>query len=160
MKGDGRTTATNSFGQVTLYLTSMSSTFCILKVIMLPTGRLFGRISKKGPNKSRAAGQFCGRILADFEQKGPKRGRILTKLFPFSYPHSREAFKKKCHFATHKDKSSVFLKPKFLQKGKIIGGPNFFPQRPNFSSGLAEKFCNELALMRTRTFTVQSKKRA
>ncbi len=26
-------------------------------------------------------------------------------------------------------------------------GPNFFPQRPNFSSGLAEKFCKELATL-------------
>jgi hypothetical protein len=95
---------------------------------VLPTGRLFGRISQKGPNKKwSTAGQFRGRILADFEQKGPKRGRILRKFSPpifFSY--SREASKKKCYFPTHTDKNSVLLKTKFLQKGKITGDRIFF----------------------------------
>ncbi len=38
-------------------------------------------------------------------------------------------------------------KRKFLQKVKITGGPNFFPQRRNFYPGLAEKFCKELATL-------------
>ncbi len=71
-KGYGRTrltTAANSFGQVT--------------VIVLPTGRLFGRLSQKGPNKRGAAGHFCGRILADFErsaEKGPNFEKIVSLL--------------------------------------------------------------------------------
>jgi hypothetical protein len=32
-------------------------------------------------------------------------------------------------------------------KMKNTGGPNFFPQWPIFSSGLAEKFCKELATL-------------
>jgi hypothetical protein len=63
--------------------------------------------------------------------------------------------KKNCYFHTHTDKNSVFLKPKFLQKGKITGGPKFFPQRPNFSSELAEKFCKELATLHTRDLSRQ-----
>jgi hypothetical protein len=30
---------------------------------------------------------------------------------------------------------------------KITGGPNFFPERPNFSSKLAEMFCKVLVAM-------------
>jgi hypothetical protein len=40
---------------------------------VLPTGRLFGRVSQKGQKKSGAAGQFCGRISADFVLKVRKR---------------------------------------------------------------------------------------
>jgi hypothetical protein len=39
---------------------------------------------KKGRIKSEAAGQFCVRILAEFVQKGPKKGRILIQLFSSS----------------------------------------------------------------------------
>jgi hypothetical protein len=31
---------------------------------------------KKGRIKSGAAGQICGQILADFEQKGPKKAEL------------------------------------------------------------------------------------
>jgi hypothetical protein len=48
---------------------------------VLPTGRLFGRIVKKGRIKSGAAWQ-----TADFEHKRPKRGRTFKKLIPSSYP--------------------------------------------------------------------------
>jgi hypothetical protein len=74
---------------------------------------------------------------ADFEQKGLKRGRTC---FPPLIPS-------KCYyFPTHTNKNSVFLKSKFLQKVTITGG-NFFPQRSNFSSALAEKFCKEYAAL-------------
>jgi hypothetical protein len=47
------------------------------KFAVFPTGRFFGRISQKGPNKNvGAAGKICCRILTGFSQKGPKRGRI------------------------------------------------------------------------------------
>jgi hypothetical protein len=53
--------------------------FCLLEgdkmdqaVLPLPIGQFFGRLSQKGPNKkSKAAGQICGRIVVNFEQKGP-----------------------------------------------------------------------------------------
>ncbi len=46
-------------------------------------------------------------------------------------------------FPIHTDNKIVFLKPKFLQKLKFT----IFPQRPNFSSKLAEKYCKELATL-------------
>jgi hypothetical protein len=78
---------------------------------------------------SGAVGLICRQILADFNKKGPKRGR--------SSSNSREEI---LFFPTHTNKKSVFLKPKLLQKVKITGETIFFSQRPNFSSGLAEKF--------------------
>ncbi len=47
--------------------------------VVLPTDRFFGRITS-GRIKSRAAGQSCGRILTDFVQKEPKKGRTSYKL--------------------------------------------------------------------------------
>jgi hypothetical protein len=40
---------------------------------VLPSGRLDGLITQTGPNKNRADGQTCARILAVLVQKGPKR---------------------------------------------------------------------------------------
>jgi hypothetical protein len=42
---------------------------------------------------------------------------------------------------------SVVLKPKFHQKGKMAGAKFFFFIGRIFSSGLAEKFCRELATL-------------
>jgi hypothetical protein len=56
---------------------------------VLPTGRLFGRISQKGLNNKWSVRTILQPIFADFEQKGLKRakiGGIVTKLFPSSYP--------------------------------------------------------------------------
>jgi hypothetical protein len=92
---------------------------------VLPTGRLFGRISKKGPNKKRS-----GRTILR-----PNFGRFRTKR------------------TNHTDKNSIYLKPKFLQKGKLLG-QNLFPQWPNFSSRLAEKSCKELAPLLSREVSV------
>jgi hypothetical protein len=86
--------------------------------------------------------QFCGQILADFEQKGP---RNFNKIVSIILSNSREVPKKYYYFPTHTDKDSIFLKPKFLLEGKITGGPIFFPQRPIFSYGFADMFCKELA---------------
>jgi hypothetical protein len=42
---------------------------------MLPTSRLFGRITNKGPNKNKSGGHICGRFyLADLILKGSKKG--------------------------------------------------------------------------------------
>ncbi len=47
---------------------------------VLPTRRLFGWITQKGPNiKSRVAEQSCSQILADLVQKGQKRGQAWEK---------------------------------------------------------------------------------
>jgi hypothetical protein len=83
---------------------------------------------KKGRITSRAARQFCGKILTDFEQKGPRRGLILTKnsFSPLIPSNSREVSNKYCYFPTHTGKDSVFLKPKFLNKGKLLGDRIFF----------------------------------
>jgi hypothetical protein len=81
-------------------------------------------------------------------KKGRKGAKFYQNCFPSHiFSNSREVSEKYCYFPTHTDKNSVFLEPKFLQKGKIIGGLNFFPQRLNFYSGLAEKFCKELATL-------------
>ncbi len=48
---------------------------------------------------------------------------------------------------THLDKTSAFLKSKFLQNVKITGGPNFLLQWPNVSKGRQKKFCKELATL-------------
>ncbi len=50
---------------------------------MLPTGRFFGRISQKVPNK-----KWSGRtrILADFEQKGREWAELNQSFFPSSNP--------------------------------------------------------------------------
>ncbi len=81
--------------------------------------------------------------MADFEQKGPQRGRTLKFFFTFSRILGKP---KKCYyFLTQNDKNSVFLTPKFFQKVKITEGPSFLPRRPKFYSGLAEKFFQELS---------------
>ncbi len=54
----------------------------------LRTGRFFGRTSQKGPNKKWSGGRTI--LLPNFwpilNKKGPKMGRMLTQLFPSSYP--------------------------------------------------------------------------
>jgi hypothetical protein len=77
--------------------------------------------------------------LADFEQERPNFDKIVAL---FLTPLILGKCPRNIVFATHTDN-----KFKVLQKGKITGGSNFFPQRPNFSSGLAEKFCKELATL-------------
>ncbi len=105
----------------------------------LPVNRFSAVNVKRGQIKSVAAGQICGLILADFEQKGPKRGRKIVSVLLSSIILGKF---EKYYFLTHTDKKTVFfLKPKFLQKVKITMGSNFFPQRPNFSFGLADRFC-------------------
>ncbi len=82
-----------------------------------------------------------------FERKGAEFKKNCCPHLIVS--NSKEVSKKYCNFPTHTDKNGAFLKPKFLQKGKKgkFGGTNCFPQRPNFSSALAEKFCKELATL-------------
>jgi hypothetical protein len=41
---------------------------------LLPTSRLFGRITQKGPNKIMSGGYICDRFFADFILKGSKKG--------------------------------------------------------------------------------------
>jgi hypothetical protein len=93
---------------------------------VLPTGRLFGRITQRGRLKSGAAGDFGGRVLADFEQKEPNWGWTLENLASLllSYPFLCKSEKYNLPFTY---KNSVLLKkPKCFQKGKVMGRPTFF----------------------------------
>jgi hypothetical protein len=98
----------------------------------------------------RLADCLAGHIFGRFRTKRAGKGRTLIKnyfppLIPLPVILKFSKSKKYYYFLT--DNSSVFPKPKFLQKVKITGGQNLFPQRSNFSSGLAEKFCKELATL-------------
>jgi hypothetical protein len=101
---------------------------------------------EKGRITSRAARQFCGKILTDFEQKGPRRGRILTKnCFLLLSP----LILGKCPrniviFPLTQTKIVLFFSPNSLIREKYWV-TEFFLQWTNFSSELAEKFCKELA---------------
>ncbi len=80
--------------------------------------------------KSGGTGQFCGRIFTDSEKRA-KKGPNFNKIVSLPFSSISSLILGRCPrniviFPTHTDKSSVFLKPKFLQKGKINGGPNFF----------------------------------
>jgi hypothetical protein len=77
---------------------------------VLPTGRLFGRITQKGSLKSGAAGEICGQVSANFEHIGPKRGRTSEKFVSFLF----------YSFPIHTDKNINI----FSKKGKITGWPN------------------------------------
>ncbi len=111
---------------------------------------MFGRISQKGPNKRWIRLEILrpnfGRFLTKKAEKGPNFNKtvslLLSSLFIGKCPRNIVIFP-----LTKANICCVFLKPKFLQKGKINEGPNFFPQLPNSSSGLAEKFCKELATL-------------
>jgi hypothetical protein len=50
-------------------------------------------------------------------------------------------------FPLTQTKMVFFLSPNSFKKLKFTRGKNFFPQRPNFSSGLAEKFSKKLATL-------------
>jgi hypothetical protein len=58
---------------------------------VLPTCRLFGRISQIGPNKKWSGRKIFGRILADFKQKEPKLKQIFFP--PLILSNSREVQK-------------------------------------------------------------------
>ncbi len=83
-------------------------------------------------------------------KKGRKGAEFYQNCFPpLILSNSREVSNKYCIviFPTHTDKNSAFeLKPKFLQKGKISGGTEFFPFPSKFFSGFAKKLCKELAI--------------
>ncbi len=84
-------------------------------------------------------------------KRGPKRGQIFTKLFPplsslilGKYPRNIIIF------PLTQTKIVFFFSPNYFKKGKLLGDWIFFLQQPNFSSGLAEKFCKELATLSGR----------
>jgi hypothetical protein len=95
---------------------------------MLSTGWIFGRFTQKGQKKriksmkSRLSRQICGRIFADFKQKGPKRGwtsgKLVFLLLFYASPRNIIVF-----LLT---KIILFLKAKNAFKGKIAWGPIFF----------------------------------
>ncbi len=92
--------------------------------VFLTVGWLFGRISQKGQHKKRS-GQTI--LWPNFGWFWTKRGWILTKLFPSSYPFYfwgsvQEIFL----FAHSQTKIVFFLSPNSFKKGKLPGGPNFF----------------------------------
>ncbi len=62
--------------QVVMYLRSSweDRDFLANSILMLSQ-------SQKRPKKSGVAGQICDQILADLEQKGPKRGQTLKQSF-------------------------------------------------------------------------------
>jgi hypothetical protein len=93
---------------------------------VLPTGRLFGRISQKGPNKSGAAGQFCGRILADFErsaEKGPNFEKIVSLLLSSLFLGKRP--RNIVIFPLTQTKIVFFFSPNSFKKGKLVGDQIF-----------------------------------
>ncbi len=98
---------------------------------MLPSGLLFGRINLKGLNKK-------------WSGWGTKEDILKKNCF---HLHIFSNFREAQEIFPLTQTNSVFLKPKFLQKVKIPGGPDFFPKRPSFSPGLAKKFCKELATL-------------
>jgi hypothetical protein len=117
---------------------------------VLPTGRIFGRLTQKGPNKKQSDRTNCGRILAAIVQKGLKRGRTSRK-FVFLLFLSRHLEKSKKCFTiptdTDKDNFVLLLEAKnAFNQGKCMG-TDFFPQRPNFSAELARKVCQEFATL-------------
>ncbi len=115
--------------------------------VLLQTGWLFGHISQKGPMKRGAPKQICGIIFSDFFNKGRKGAELKKKISLLLSYLILGMSKKNYYFPTDMDINNVFLQPKFLQKVNIIGDQIFFPHRLNFYSGLAEKFCNELATL-------------
>ncbi len=52
------------------------------------------------------------------------------------------------------DKDSLFSGAQMTSIIKNYWEPIFFPQRPNFSAELAEKFCQELATLSFTVFTL------
>jgi hypothetical protein len=101
----------------------------------------------KGRIKSRAARQIYGQILADFVQKGLKRGRPSGKfvllLFLFLVIAKSINY---YTFPTDITKIFLFVKANAFKKGKLLRA-EFYPQLPNFSAELAGKFCQELATL-------------
>jgi hypothetical protein len=90
-------------------------------LLPLPTGRLFGRITQKGPNKSIADAQISGRPLAGFAQCAKcvlllSNSTKVQEILYFSH--------------------SCFLKPECLQKsGKLLVIRIFFrPDCPESSA--------------------------
>jgi hypothetical protein len=106
---------------------------------------MFDHISQKRSNKKRSGQTILRQNLADFGQKGLNINKIISLLLS-------SLFLGKCPrnifiFPLTQTKIVFFLSPNFFKKGKLLGGPNFFLQRLNFASGLAEKFCQELATL-------------
>jgi hypothetical protein len=83
--------------------------------------------------------------LDDFEQKRAEKDPNFIKIvFP---PHILSNSREVKEISPLTQTKIVFFGPKFLQKVKITGDRIFSFKRPNFSSGLAEKFCKELATL-------------
>jgi hypothetical protein len=80
------------------------------------------RITQKGSLKSGTAGGICGQVSANFEQKGPKRGRTSEEFVSFLY----------ILFPFTLTTILFFLKPKSIQKVKIKGWSNLFFSADDF----------------------------
>jgi hypothetical protein len=114
---------------------------------VLPTSRLFGRISQKGPNKTDNSAAEYWPIL---KQKGPKNGPNFNKIVSLllsSLSNSREMFKNIAIFPLTPTKNTVFLEPKFLQKGKLLGDQIFFLSGRIFLLDWPKNLCKELATL-------------
>ncbi len=109
---------------------------------VLPTSWLFGRLSQTGPNK-----KWSGRPMLR-----PNFGWSWTKRAKKGPNCNPSLILGKCPriiviFPCTQTKNSVFLEPKFLQKGKLLGDWIFVLGGRIFFSGLAENLCKELATL-------------
>jgi hypothetical protein len=80
---------------------------------VFPTGRFFGGITQKWPNKKKRAGQSCGRSFADFVQKGPN---LIKTCFSLILSNSVQ-IKEILYFPRHVDTDNkIFISPKLPYK--------------------------------------------
>ncbi len=79
-------------------------------------------------------------------RKGRKGAEHLNSFF-LSLALIVDQCKKYCIFPTHIDTDHFFLKLNAFKKDKISRGALFFPQRPNYPTGMSGKFCQELATL-------------
>ncbi len=117
---------------------------------MLPTSRLFGPISQKGPNKNWSCRTYLlpnfGRFLTKRAGKGLNFKQIVSLvLYYLIQGKSRKYY----YFPLTQTKIVLFkpfLSPNSFKEWKILGD-RIFSSAAEFTSGLAEKFCKEFATM-------------
>ncbi len=107
---------------------------------MLPIGRVFGRITQKGPTKKwerpdKSAAEFWP-ILNRKGRIGPNFRKFCFLPLILSNSTKVQVISSFIHLQGQK---VFFLSPKCPQKGKVLGRLNFFPQWPNFSRRTGRK---------------------
>jgi hypothetical protein len=109
---------------------------------VLPTGRIFGRLPQKRPNKKKCGRKNLapnfGRHCAERAKKGPNFWKVcFSTLLPLNFTFPTD---------TNKDNFVSNGKKTPSKRGNCYGA-DLFPQRPNFSAELARKVCQELATL-------------